>query len=120
MRARDFRFTRRDRLLRREDFARVFERQRSLKHAAWVTLVRANELGHPRLGIAVPRRAVPGAVTRNRFKRLVRESFRLNRRRLGGRDIVVLARRGAASLTAGALRSGLEKDWTAIERCKDC
>ncbi len=120
LRVRDCRFTRRDRLLRREDFARVFERQRSLRHEGWVTLVCANDLGHPRLGIAVPRRAVPGAVARNRFKRLVREYFRLNRRRLGGRDIVVLARRDAARLSARALRNGLEKDWTAIERCKDC
>lgn len=35
-----------------------------------------NELAHPRLGLAVGRR-VGGAVVRNRFKRLIRESFRM-------------------------------------------
>src|ERR1700710_712197 len=41
-----------------------------------VALARVNELGHPRLGLAVPGR-VGIAAKRNRIKRLIRESFRL-------------------------------------------
>jgi ribonuclease P protein component len=114
------RFTRRDRLTREEEFRRVFDHPRRLNHDAWVTLVKANDLRYPRLGLAISRKSVPTAVARNRVKRVVRESFRLNRHRLGGFDIVILARRGLAQRERRALREALEQDWTTIERCKDC
>jgi ribonuclease P protein component len=55
-------------------------------------LARPNGLGHPRLGLTVPRR-VGKAVRRNRLKRLLREAFRLNQHELPqGMDYVVLVR----------------------------
>lgn len=48
----------------------------------------------PRLGIAASRK-VGTAVQRNRFKRLIRESFRLNRELFpGNADIVIVVKRG--------------------------
>lgn len=120
MRAGRRRFERGDRLTRQEEFRRVFDRPRRLNHDAWVTLVRSNDLGRPRLGLAISRRSVSTAVARNRVKRVVRESFRLNRHRLGAYDIVVLARPGMARRSNDALRAGLEQDWKAIKRCNDC
>lgn len=52
----------------------------------------ANELAYLRIGLSVPRRA-GNAVKRNRFKRLLREAFRLCRHEWPvGYDMVVLVR----------------------------
>jgi ribonuclease P protein component len=54
----------------------------------------------PRLGVIVGRHAWPRAVDRNRFRRLVRETFRLMQHRLQQRDYIIRARnpqRGAPS-----------------------
>lgn len=47
-----------------------------------------NSQGHPRLGLAVPRRVIRLASGRNRLKRLMREQFRLNQGGLPSLDIV--------------------------------
>jgi ribonuclease P protein component len=44
---------------------------------------------YPRLALVVPKRLAPRAVTRNRIRRIVREAFRLEQRRLGSLDCVV-------------------------------
>lgn len=65
--------------------------------------------GRARLGLTVSRR-VGNAVARNRVKRRVREWFRREQGRLSpGRDYVVIARPGAASLETGALWAELER-----------
>ena len=55
--------------------------------------VRPNGLSQARIGIIVSKRVAPRAVDRNRVKRLVRETFRKLRYRLGGIDVVVELRR---------------------------
>jgi len=45
------------------------------------------------LGIAVPKRWIKKAIQRNRIKRKIRESFRVNQYKLFYLDIVVVVRR---------------------------
>lgn len=57
-----------------------------------IVYARPNGLSFPRLGISIGRRA-GDAVQRNRFKRLLREVFRLNQHGIGaGLDLVVVVR----------------------------
>ena len=87
----DFRFPKRLRLLRARDFERVFA-ARSSAADAWMTLYgAANDVGYPRLGLTVSRR-IGGAAMRNRWKRLLREAFRLTQHQLPPLDLVCVAR----------------------------
>lgn len=62
----------------------------------------------PRLGVTVSRR-VGGSVARNRVKRRIREWFRRTHLDVPtGRDLLVIARPGAAELTSAASTSELE------------
>ena len=57
---------------------------------------RIKEDAIPRLGMATPRRVLKTAVGRNRIKRLIRESFRMQQHKLANRDVVIVVRRSVA------------------------
>lgn len=88
----DFAFTDKMRIRRAADFERIYADGRAAQDATTRTVVAPNGLGHARLGLSVGRR-YGNAVQRNRFKRLVREAFRLNQARMPkGFDIIVIPR----------------------------
>jgi ribonuclease P protein component len=91
----DNRFPKRLRLLRPGQFERVFAARNSASNSWLVLYGAANELGHPRLGLTVSRR-VGGAVQRNRWKRLLREAFRLTQHNLPNIDLVCVVRATSA------------------------
>ena len=81
-------------------------RRRSTPHFILVSRPRAEE---SRLGITVSRR-VGGAVQRNHVKRRVREWFRRHREQIRPtQDLVVIAKPGAAGLSAGEIAAELTK-----------
>ena len=71
----------------------------------------SSDLDHPRLGLAISRKAARSAVARNRIKRHIRETFRRTQAELGGLDIVVTARPGVATQCGPALNAALHKLW---------
>lgn len=62
-----------------------------------------------RLGVVAGKQAAPGAVTRSRMKRLMREVFRQHRHRLQPLDYVVRLRRAATPGEMEQARHELEK-----------
>jgi ribonuclease P protein component len=84
-------FPKRLHLLRPGEFDRVFQRRCSASDGPLIVYAATNELGHPRLGLTVSRK-VGGAVQRNRWKRVLREAFRLTQFDLPPLDLVCLAR----------------------------
>jgi ribonuclease P protein component len=91
----DFRLPKSRKLLKAAQFDRVFRAKRSRSDGVLVLYAIENDLGYPRLGLVVSRK-VGGAVVRNRWKRCLREAFRLAQHELPpGLDLVILPRAGA-------------------------
>ena len=102
------------RLLNQEDFNFVFADARPFRSRAFTLLVRNNNLTHPRLGLAISKKAVRRSVDRNRLKRLVRETFRNRLNQLPGVDIVVLAKPEAVNMRNHEITQILAQQWARI------
>jgi ribonuclease P protein component len=88
----DQRLPRAFRLSKRGDFQRAYRRRCSAADGVLLVFGHANGLPFPRLGLSVSRK-VGNAVARNRWKRRIREAFRLAREHLpAGIDLVVIPR----------------------------
>jgi len=80
--------------------------------------VMANLQSRPRLGLAISTRIFGGAVARNRIKRILRESFRVNQHGLPAVDVTVVARDAARHAAPRELRESLDRHWKTIgQRC---
>ncbi|HUL47854.1 MAG TPA: ribonuclease P protein component [Steroidobacteraceae bacterium] len=99
------------RLRRKREFDAAYARGRRLNDGFFTVIATANEIGAPRLGLAVAVRAAGGAVARNRLRRIIRESFRLNQRSLPALDLVVSVRPQARAVPARALHASLAALW---------
>ena len=82
----------------------------------WFTvLCRENKGGVARLGLAISKKHCRAATARNRIKRIVRESFRLNQAALAGLDVVVINQPAARTGNNRQLFDSLHGHW---QRCE--
>ncbi|HKP70798.1 MAG TPA: ribonuclease P protein component [Pyrinomonadaceae bacterium] len=70
------------RLAKRAEFLRVYEQGTRFEGRYMTVFILANKLGRQRVGVTATKKAIGKAHDRNRAKRLLRESFRLNRNQL--------------------------------------
>lgn len=105
-------------MLTPEDFQPVFKNAVPAVSPHITLLARKNNLEHPRLGMAIPKKHIKRAVGRNRIRRVVREQFRHQQHNLPAIDIVVIAKKGVADLSNEELDNVLDKLWRKlIQRC---
>ena len=113
----DFHFDKSLRLLNASEYQAVFDESRlKVSTAELLFLARINKLGRARLGLVIAKKNVRLSVQRNRVKRVIRETFRLNKHKLQGIDIIVLARRGLADIDNKQLHETCNQLWHQLEK----
>jgi ribonuclease P protein component len=109
-------FSREFRLTKAEDYQYVFANAQRFGNHNFTLLVRKNDIGHARLGLAIAKKSVKLAVDRNRIKRLIRENFRHEIAELPPIDIIAMCRRGAVLLPSHEISAQLDTQWRYIRR----
>jgi len=106
------------RIRRKLDFVAIKTRGQRFGNALFGITMRGNLANGPRLGLAVSVKVAGTGVERNRIRRAIRESFRLNQHELPAADLVVSARSGARGASGGELRASLQALWSeVVKRC---
>jgi ribonuclease P protein component len=108
-----YEFTRESRLLTPGQFQTVFSKPIRFGSSHITVLVIPNNNSN-RLGLAIAKKRVKLAVQRNRIKRQIRESFRLNQHKLPNIDLVIMVKSGTDKLDNQQIRQQLEKIWRKI------
>ena len=105
-------------LLSAPQFKAVFRRKTSIHGRFFSVHASRNELDTPRFGVVVSRKVSKKAVQRNRIKRQIRESFRLNRTELASLDYVVVSKYGCAQQDNPKLETELDTLWRKVaQKC---
>lgn len=108
------RFNKAERLLNKADYGHTFKIGSKIHGKLFMVVTSKNTHVNARLGIAVSRKVSLRAVVRNRIKRQIRESFRLNKNVIQGRDCIVIAKKKAADMSKSEIRSSLDSLWQKI------
>lgn len=109
-------FTKEQRLLTPAAFKEVFDApERKLHQSHLMAFVRTNTHNQPRVGMAITKRKVPTAVTRNLVKRLIRESFRVKSIKLENKDIVFIVKNSIKGLDNKELIKEIDNIFKKIE-----
>ena len=107
-------FSKAYRLVSKHDFQSVFAESNKISRHFLLALHRSTSLPCPRLGMIISKRYVKTAVSRNRLKRLIRESFRHHAHLLQGLDIIVLMRKKWTNDMQQKLQGEIEALWQAL------
>ena len=95
------------RIVRKADFDAVYRNGKRRSSSHFTVFLKANDLPHSRFGFSI-KRALGGAVVRNRIRRRVREVVRLHREEISaGWDFVIHPKASVEYAAFAALESDL-------------
>ena len=111
------RFTKEQRLLTPAAFREVFDApERKLHQSHLMAFVRTNTHEQPRVGMAITKRKVPTAVSRNLIKRQIREQFRIKASSLENKDIVFIVKSSVKGLSNKEIKMEVINIFKKIEK----
>lgn len=111
------RFTKDQRLLTPAAFREVFDApERKLHQSHLMAFVRTNTHDQPRVGMAITKRKVPTAVSRNLIKRQIREQFRVQAKNLQDKDIVFIVKKSINDIDKKELKNQINNIFKKIEK----
>lgn len=85
-----FKFSRKFRILKKKCFINIFKNSKKIEIYNVLLLYRINNLKYPRIGILISKKYSKLSHERNKIKRVIRESFRLNRKKLPNLDFLFI------------------------------
>ena len=112
----DINFPRHARLLKPDEYSRVFKNPIRSSDRLFTILAVSNEITHARLGLAISKKNAKRAVDRNRIKRHIRESFRLNMHTMPAIDLVVMAKPVTKSADNQQISESLQMHWNRLKK----
>lgn len=112
-------FDRKLRLSGPTEFQGAFKGRCKLRTQSLSMFANPNGLSHPRLGINIAKKHIRSAVKRNSVKRIIRESFRAQKEKITGLDVVIVVSRALETQDKLLLRSLVDKQWLKLSmQCK--
>lgn len=110
-------FSKKNRLLNKKDFEEVFSLAfKKVGNQYFFILLKKNNSNNKRVGVIVSKNNVRKANKRNLIKRIIKESFRLNKKKLSELDIVVLVKKEVNQLkTKKDVRREIDSLWEKIQ-----
>lgn len=109
-------FSRHVRLLKAAEYSRVFKNPVRSSDRYLTILAVPSEKSFARLGLAISKKNARRAVDRNRIKRLIRESFRLNQHELPAVDLVIMAKPITKSAENKQISHSLQEHWNRLKK----
>ena len=103
-------------LLTSDNYNFVFSKSQRFGNKSFTVLARKNDLGHPRLGLAISKKCAKRAVDRNRIKRIFRESFRLHQHILPSVDIIAMCKSDVLKLDKKEMHKQIETQWRFMQK----
>lgn len=97
-------------------FSDAFKKAKKLNYREFTVYVSDNDLGCPRLGLAISKKSVKKAVTRNLIKRIIRENFRISQDNLAGLDIIFVSKYVAGQSSREQLHATVQTVWKRLKK----
>ena len=109
-------FGRGQKLLTADNYKFVFSKSQRFGNKSLTVLARENNLGYPRLGLAISKKSAKRAVDRNRIKRIFRESFRIHQHKLPNVDIIAMCKPHVLFLSKEEIHRQIETQWRFMQK----